>query len=774
MSLSDPAAMTDNAADVLRLQRRLEREKAARKQAESLLMEKSLALYEALELGKQDRNKLELAVWAGNESIWDWNSEEQIYELMSYPAGASNVVRTWGNTAQVVRRIHPVDRQNFINNWQLFLSDVLDSLDVLLRYRLPSDPYRVQSKEQAMSCREHHELSHSGFEEIDITAGTEAGQNSELLEDDQAWRWLHWRGRIVERDKHGSPTRAVGTVKDVTNYRRTQQSYLLMAQAFANSRDAMVICDQHGRIREANQGFHSMFRITPASANGESLAEFVVMPEQQICQPNSNHSVTCETQSTDTINPQLPLEISLNHFQPEDSSQPFSIVTLRDLTERKRSEATLMHMASHDGLTDLPNRGTLHEHLESILPRVSVQQPLAVMFIDLDGFKAVNDEFGHIAADMLLISQARRLKRLLPENGFVARWGGDEFVMVWRPQSGNLNHDHLPSHVLHSIREPLGLNGASIRLSASIGIVEVTGPTLDANELIRCADSAMYEAKSQGRNRIQVYSQGMGKSDQHRASLISELSLAIEQDRITFFVQPKFDANQRIIGGEMLARWTSDSVGFVSPSDFIPMIEQNGLNAAFAEAVMRNGCRYVRQARQTDPTISIAINLSGWQLLDTSLPEKLRVHCENEGIPCEALELEITESVFLQPDSDPVSIMNRLRKRGFRIAIDDFGTGYSSLSYLRDMPLDTVKIDRSFVIDADANERAHKILSAIVAMSHQLDMKVVAEGVETKDQWQLLRDLDVEIYQGFLFGRPMPFDDFLQLLRQQSTLKSEV
>ncbi len=801
VSASDDLLMTDLTKDIQRLQRKAERERAARKAAEQLLNVKSLELYDALELGKKDRNKLELAIWAGNESIWDWNADEQIYELMSYPSGASEVVRTWGNTAQVVKRIHPDDRQEFITNWQLFLSDMLDSFDLLLRYRLPRDPNRTQSKEDALAQRENHELQLTAPRQRTRTDDLQAShsptaasrayspqpdtaQPDTTQPDPQQWRWLHWRGRIVERDKQGTPTRAVGTVKDITNYRRTQESYRLMARAFASSRDAMVITDQHGHIQEANQGFQDLFKLTPARYHGRSLDEFVDMVDVAKRTLNEHGSISFETSSTQATNGNpntdsetdtgIPLEVSLNHFQPDDASHFYSIITLRDLSERNKAQQALEHMASHDGLTNLPNRGTLHEQLERMLGSASEQRPLAVMFVDLDGFKAVNDEFGHIAADLLLVSQARRLKRITPKDGLVARWGGDEFVVAWWPERRPIDADPIPSAVLKTIREPMGLHGASIRLSASIGIVETTDAEVGATQLIREADTAMYEAKAQGRNRIQVFCKGMGKAALHRASLVSELAQAIEQDQISFHVQPKFDQNQRIVGGEMLARWTSQSSGFVSPAEFIPMIEQNGLNAAFAEAVMRNGCRYARQIVAVDPAAHLAINLSGWQLLDTSLPEKLKTHCSNEQVDCKALELEITESVFLQPDSDPVSIMNRLRKKGFRIAIDDFGTGYSSLSYLRDMPLDTVKIDRSFVIDADANERAHKILSAIITMSHQLDMKVVAEGVETDGQWQLLRDLDVEIYQGFLFGRPMPFDDFLQLLKQQSSLKSEV
>ncbi len=750
-------------AEILRLERRLERERTARKAAELVLSEKSAELYQALELGRNDRRRLELALWAGNESIWDWNAREQIYELISFPPNGSQMTRSWGAFAQVTRRIHPNDRQQFKLRWQLFLSGNLDSFDLTLRYQSPADPEQLQSLEQALAGRDKYGS--------DLYAEHSACPCDQDATNPAKWNWIHWRGRIVEYSEDNTPLRAVGTVKDITHYRSTQESYLLMASAFANSREAMVITDQHGLIKEANCSFLELFNTSEEAVIRVPLNRYIESTDNPRRSLDETGSITYETSSCG-LQPEIPLEVSRNHFQHDNNSQHFSIITLRNLTERQRADRALQHMARHDGLTNLPNRGALHEELEKMLAQAHAERPLALMFVDLDGFKAVNDEFGHIAADLLLVTQARRMLAIIPEQGLVARWGGDEFVFCWWPPQGDLNQCRLPNMVLKAIREPMSLNTASIRLSASIGVVATTDPGTEATELIRQADAAMYEAKALGRNRIQIYCDGMSKAASHRASLLSELGHAIDQDQISFYVQPKFDAGQRICGGEMLARWTSASAGFVSPAEFIPMIEQNGLSAAFAEAVMRSGCRFASEARQLDPDIHIAINLSGWQMLDNSLPEKLLAHCQQANVPCQALELEITESVFLQPDSNPLGIMNRLRKHGFRIAIDDFGTGYSSLSYLRDMPLDTVKIDRSFVIDADANERARKILSAIIQMSHDLGMKIVAEGVETPDQLQLLQQLQVETYQGFLFARPVPFEDFLQLVRDQANAAS--
>ena len=738
-TLSDPAAV---------LERRIQRERAARKEAERLLTEKSVELYEALQLGARDRHKLELALWAGNESIWDWDAEHQIYELQGFPEDAANATRSWGNTGQVIRRVHPDDQETLRTNWHLLLSDSINTLDIVVRYRPPSCPTRIQSREDAIALAQSpHPDSH---------------KNNQSIDNPESWCWLHCRGRVVEHDKEGFPSRITGTVRDVTNHHHMQESFRLMARAFSSTLDAMLIIDHHGSIIEANQAFYSLFRLTEGSVGQRSLNDFICADEVADRSPAAQGNQTFRSTMHADFMPALPLEVSLSHFQPDDARYHYSIVTLRDMSERKRADCALQHMTQHDSLTNLANRGTLNEVVTSMLQQVTTQQPLRVMFLDLDGFKAVNDEFGHIAADVLLVTQAHRMQRLAPADGLVSRWGGDEFVIAWWPPVNQ--PASLPTAIMDAIREPIDLGGSSIRLSASIGIAETCQPGTDAAELIRHADTAMFEAKVQGKNRIQAYTDGLGQQTSHRASLMSELAQAIEQDQLTFYVQPKFNTERRIIGGEMLARWHSATSGNISPAVFIPLIEQGGLNASFAEAVLRHGCQYAAAVTAINPELHIAINLSGWQLLDSHLADKLVIQCQQAGVNPSRVELEITESVFMQPESDPAAIMHRLRSLGFRLAIDDFGTGYSSLSYLRDLPLDTVKIDRSFIIDADANDRALKILKAIIQMSHDLDMHIVAEGVETVEQWQLLKNLNVELYQGFLFGRPMPFEDFLQAL----------
>ncbi|MCY0966351.1 putative bifunctional diguanylate cyclase/phosphodiesterase [Parathalassolituus penaei] len=709
------------------LERRLQRERNARKEAERLLTQKSAELYEALQDNAHTRRKLELAIWAGNESIWEWDAEKQTYELLSFPEQASMVERYEGTTGSMFRRVHVDDREVLRMNWHLLISDNISSLDIVIRMRLfqgstdrLSDPY------------------------------------------DSQWRWIHCRGKVVQRDETGQASRVIGTIKDITQQRNTEESFRMMAKAFASSREAMLVVAGNGRILEANRAFYDLLHLTPGSIQHHSIDEFLVlkMPDSDKDTSNQNQTTVLKRDGMGDVT----VQALLSRFSPDRSGRSYTIITLRDMREQQQAQQALEHMAQHDALTNLPNRGRFHEQLQAALVSLPDDQVQVLMFLDIDGFKAVNDEFGHIAADAMLVNLARRLQSVLPEGAIAGRWGGDEFVLSYRRDDQVDIPDPLPATVLRAIREPATIAGVVLRLTASIGTAESSADLADANELIRRADSAMYEAKASGRNQVRTFS-GSGGGQARRVSLVSALSSAIEQDELEFFVQPKFNRHRQIVGGEMLARWQSGSHGVVSPAVFIPLIEQHGLNAAFSEAVLHYGTRYTAAMTAIDPKLHLAINLSAWQLLDGQLLRRLTDQCLSAHVAPASLELEITESVFMQPQNNPAELMQQLRELGFRLAIDDFGTGYSSLGYLRTLPLSTVKIDRCFVVDADQNERARRILSAIIQMSHDLGMSVVAEGVETESQWQLLAELDVELFQGFLLGKPMPFRDFLHLLQ---------
>jgi diguanylate cyclase (GGDEF)-like protein len=722
----------DTESSISGLERRLQRERNARKEAERLLLIKSAELYLALQENADTRRKLELAIWAGNESIWEWDAFKQTYELLSFPDQGSVVERYEGTTSSMLRRVHPDDREVMRLNWHLLISDNISALDVVVRMR---------------------HLNNS-----------EDGQNIKAL-----WRWIHCRGKVVERDEANMAIRAIGTIKDITQQRNTEESFRMMTKAFSSSRDAMLVVAGDGRLLEANRAFYEMAHLSPNCIRRHTLTDFLdiqIKPTPGTDTSNQNQQTLLKRDDLDDI----AVDALISRFSPDKSGRSYTIITLRDLREQQHAQQALEHMAQHDSLTNLPNRGRFHEQLQAQLLQLPQGKIQVVMFLDIDGFKAVNEEFGHIAADAMLVNLSRRLQALAPENALIGRWGGDEFVITYQHPANNEGPDSAPATLLRAIREPATVAGIHLRLTASIGLAETDGEIADANELIRRADSAMYDAKASGRNQVRSFSAG-SSTQANRVSMVSALSTAIEQDELEFYVQPKFDRQRNIVGGEMLARWQSGTHGVVSPAVFIPLIEQHGLNAAFSEAVLHYGTRYSAAMTALNPELSLAINLSAWQMLDPQLLRRLTEHCLAAHVAPASLELEITESVFMQPQSNPAQLMQQLRELGFRLAIDDFGTGYSSLGYLRTLPLSTVKIDRCFVVDADQNDRARRILSAIVQMSHDLGMTVVAEGVETESQWRLLEELDVELYQGFLLGKPMPFSEFLHLLAPGKTQK---
>jgi EAL domain-containing protein (putative c-di-GMP-specific phosphodiesterase class I) len=320
----------------------------------------------------------------------------------------------------------------------------------------------------------------------------------------------------------------------------------------------------------------------------------------------------------------------------------------------------------------------------------------------------------------------------------------------------------LANKILKFVAIDQDIQGLNLSISASVGMATIPEHTQSPDELIRFADAAMYEAKSLGKNRWITYKTEHSEKSASKITMVSAIRQAIDLEEFDFVLQPKFNSTKQIIGAELLARWHSPQLGPISPVQFIPAIENNGLAKDFGNLVIDMGARYVQWLQRLGFDIPVAINLSAIQLMADGLVDTLRETCDKYRIPLNRLELEITESVLLQEGSDPMQRLNQLDELGFSIAMDDFGTGYSSLNYLRHMPFSIVKVDRAFVIDADEDPRAKALLQGIVGMCQSLGMKVVAEGIETEAQFELLKSLNVEHYQGFLLSKPLSIDQFIE------------
>ena len=447
----------------------------------------------------------------------------------------------------------------------------------------------------------------------------------------------------------------------------------------------------------------------------------------------------------------------------EDGSVAGLIGVITDITERKAAEERIRHLAQHDTLTGLPNRALLTDRIGQAIARASrLQLRVAVMFLDLDRFKTINDSLGHQAGDQLLLTTASRLTSCLREGDTVARLGGDEFVVVLPDVRENRNISSVASKILTELALPVSLEKQQLQVSGSIGVALFPEDGADAETLMRKADNAMYHAKAGGRNNFQLFTAEMNASVQHRLQLETSLRQALTRDQFTLHFQPQFDLNSgQIVSGEALIRWNHPHKGMVMPGDFIRLAEEIGLIVPLGDWVLRAVCRHNRLWQdQARPPLRIAINLSARQFSQNTLPETIARALAETGLPPSSLELEITESEMMQRSDETLGALQELHDMGVSISVDDFGTGYSSLSYLKQLPIDRLKIDKSFVRDISTDPDDAAIVSAIIAMAHHLKLKVVAEGVETEEQLAFLRAHRCDEAQGFHLARPMASEEF--------------
>jgi len=440
----------------------------------------------------------------------------------------------------------------------------------------------------------------------------------------------------------------------------------------------------------------------------------------------------------------------------------------RDVTPRKQAEERIQYLATHDGLTGLPNRVMFGELLSHVLASARRnQRKFAVLFIDLDRFKFINDSLGHEAGDALLREVARRLKESLRASDIVARLGGDEFVMLLQDQHNSEQAGGIARKLLSAVIKPFELNGQECRVTASIGISVYPDDAADEASLMTHADLAMYHAKEEGKNNFQFYDGRLETLSLERLALETRLRRAIERNELSLHYQAKLDlASNRIAGVEALLRWNSDELGAVSPAKFIPVAEETGLILAIGKWVLRNACAQgVQWQRAGLPPVSVSVNLSPRQLNDPELVEAVRTVLDETGLRPDLLELEVTESSVMHNVERALEVLGALKGMGVRLAIDDFGTGYSSLAQLKRFPIDTLKVDRSFIRELPSDTEDKAIAEAIIAMGKTLNLTVVAEGVETREQQEFLRERACDQMQGFYFSRPVPAADFAELLR---------
>ena len=447
--------------------------------------------------------------------------------------------------------------------------------------------------------------------------------------------------------------------------------------------------------------------------------------------------------------------------------------SVRYALERKRTEDRILHMAYYDSLTKLPNRSLFHNRLGKALEYSErYGNTFALLFIDLDNFKRINDTLEHRIGDLLLQGVAERLNQCVrsadtvarqgenPVANTIARLGGDEFTLLLTELSAMQDAAKVAQRVLTVLSRPFNLDGHEVFVGASIGIALYPADGRDVNTLIMNADTAMYHAKEKGRNNFQFYKKSMNATALDRLHLENSLRRALKNDEFTLLFQPKIDIKTKcVVGTEALIRWNHPERGMISPAEFIPVAEETGLIIPIGEWVLKSACAQSKEWLNnglTGSPVSIALNLSGLQFRQDNLIKIVEKVIADTGIAPELIDLEITESVIMQNADSTISLLNKLKDMGVKLSMDDFGTGYSSFYYLKSFPLDNLKIDRAFINDITRSKKDAAIVKAIIAMAHTLELNVIAEGVETDEQFKLLQEFGCDEMQGFLFCRPLP------------------
>jgi diguanylate cyclase (GGDEF)-like protein len=454
-----------------------------------------------------------------------------------------------------------------------------------------------------------------------------------------------------------------------------------------------------------------------------------------------------------------PVGIRVTRVDDPRSGMPAHYIwILADITERRQAEERMRHIAQHDALTGLPNRLALLMRLAQLLPEARRHHwNIAIMFIDLDRFKIINDTLGHQIGDEMLREVACRLSSVIRETDFVARLGGDEFVILLPAIATPADAAIVANKIIAALSTAIQVDGHELHTSPSIGISLFPDDGPDGDSILKNADTAMYHAKSAGRNNYQFFATEMNQATTERLDIERKLRHAIARNELTLCFQPQFAANgTRPTGIEALVRWLHPTDGMIRPDRFIPVAEETGIIVEIGEWVLRNACREMKHWIDAGlAPIRIAVNVSARQLRRRDFCETVAGALAESGLPPELLELEITESSVMENPDEAIQILQRLGRMGVTLAIDDFGTGYSSLAYLKLFPIDHLKIDRSFVADIehDLNDRA--IAFGTIALAHSLGLNVIAEGVETEDQLELLRTNGCDEVQGYLFSKPL-------------------
>jgi len=598
-----------------------------------------------------------------------------------------------------------------------------------------------------------------------------------LIASDGRVVWVQDMVKVIPNTAGTRPQELVGVMLDITARKEAEAGLRLSRQVFDNTAEGILITDAYFNVLEVNQAYLNITGYSREEVVGEKPVVMNTGLHNQQYYDDLWRTLREEGKWVGEIwsrrknGESYPEWLSISAVADSKKIVQNYVAVFTDITQRKQSEERLQFLASHDALTHLPNRALLQERIEQGLLRAKRSHgKLAILFIDLDRFKIINDTLGHHAGDMLLQEAARRLKDCLRVSDTVARQGGDEFVVLIEDFADVQYLASVARKIMNVLAQPFILLNQELYISASIGISVYPEDGMDIFSLLKNADVAMYRAKESGKNTFQFYAAESNVHSVERLALENNLRRALERKEFVLHFQAKVNLRTgKIIGAEALLRWQHPELGLIKPADFISLAEETGLIIPIGAWVLEEACREAYSWKQVaGHAIRVGVNLSARQFREEGLHQTIANALTQSGLTADCLELEITESMIMQNAERAASLLQHFRELGTLVLIDDFGTGYSSLGYLKHFPIDSLKIDRSFVRDIPQDSDDMAITQAIIALARSLDLKVVAEGVENQEQLKFLHEQGCDLMQGYLFSMPLPAAEFLEFLKDNA------
>ncbi len=679
----------------------LMREKALRKQAESEL--------------EASEERWKFILEGSSESVWDWSLEQ---DKENYSKNMGSLL------GKIEKKLHNTSRKSKIH---------------------PDDILTVEA-----DLQEH------------LNGKTEFYHNKHrVLRENGSWSWVVSRGKVVSRDAGGKALRMVGTHTDITERQ-------LANAVYQHSNQAMFVTDINNAIISINPAFSRITGYTEEDIIGKNPKTLSSGLHDKLFYQKMWDSINTtgfwqgEVWNKRKNGDIYPEEINITSIKGANGVVDHRVALFYDITEKKESDRVILEQANFDSLTKLPNRRMFNDRLQQeIIKSNRTNQPFALLFVDLDHFKDINDSLGHELGDNLLKESAQRIKANVRSTDTISRIGGDEFTVILPDVEDTIYVDRIAINIIESLTRPFQLELEKAYISASIGISLFPFDAQDSGSLLKHSDQAMYRAKGSGRSCFKYFTASMQQEAQERQELIVELHQAIKSSQFQLYYQPVINLNTlEIKKAEALIRWHHPSKGIISPADFIPIAEKSGLIQEIGNWVFKEAVDQAKKwTEKYDKEFQISINLSPAQFQKDKTLNDWLVYIEEIDFTGSNIVIEITEGLLLENEPEVVKQLLEFHNAGIEVAIDDFGVGYSSLSRIKQLDIDYLKIDRSFVKNLIPNSQDSAFCEAIIVMAHKLNIKVIAEGIETPLQYKLLLEMGCDYGQGFLFSKPLPADD---------------